>query len=83
MDGEWEVLRVVTQRYEADLIAAVLEANGIPTYIKSEGANEWYRFTVGLIAEVRIMVPKGQTEAAEAALKASALGGESGEPSQP
>ena len=82
-DAEWEVLRIVNQRYEADLILAVLESSGIPAFIKSEGVNDaWYHLTVGPLAEVRIMVPKGQLEAAKEALKAAEEGVDDGTPSE-
>lgn len=82
-EAEWEVLRVLTQRYEADLVLAVLESSGIPAYIKSEGANDsWYHLTVGPLAEVRVMVPKGLVDVAGEALKAAEQAGRNGAPSE-
>jgi hypothetical protein len=61
-------------RARADLIRSVLEGNGIQTALFGEGRNAAYNFTIGSMAEIRVMVAADDLDAARAVLDAADRG---------
>lgn len=59
---------------QAELIRSLLEANGIECVLFGEGQNRVYNFTVGAMAEVRLLVKPGDVEAARSLLQAADRG---------
>ncbi len=55
---DWVTLETVQGDLEAELIKGLLEAQDIPVLLSREGAGRAFGFTVGLLGEVEILIPK-------------------------
>ncbi len=63
---EWVCLIKVSNRLEAEMIKAALEAQEIPTHIFQEGAVRFgYAMAVGPLAEMEVCVPSNRITEAE------------------
>ncbi|HLF00836.1 MAG TPA: DUF2007 domain-containing protein [Anaerolineales bacterium] len=66
MPDDLIVVYTATGQIEASLIKGLLESSGIPVMSVQEGAGAAYGFTVGLLGEVKLLVPeKYEAEARE------------------
>ena len=70
MTLKMQKLIAVTDRSEAEIIKAALEALGLQVELFQEGAGIAYGFTVGLLGDVEIWVRSDGLEAAQAWLEA-------------
>jgi hypothetical protein len=68
-DREWVIARVVESNEEAILVAGYLDSNGIPAKVESLHVDE-LPVNLGALGEVRVRVPAGRLEEAQALLAA-------------
>jgi hypothetical protein len=68
-DREWAIARVVESNEEAILVAGYLDSNGIPAKVESLHVDE-LPVNLGALGEVRVRVPAGRLEEAQALLAA-------------
>jgi len=62
---DFVVVKVVQGEVRANIIKSHLEVEGIPVYLKYEGAGRIYGILVDGLGEVRVLVPKDLAEEAK------------------
>jgi hypothetical protein len=62
------------RRVDADLLASLLESNGIPAYIQGAGASSLYPLQVGALGETRIKVEEPDVEDARTLIDEASKG---------
>lgn len=72
-EREWGIVRVVESNEEATLVVGFLHSNGIPAEVESLHVEE-LPVNVGGLGEVRVRVPAGRLQEAQALLDASDAG---------
>jgi hypothetical protein len=68
MGDAWVELLVTNDEIEAEMIKALLESGGIPVVIRSSKVRP-YPVRIGKMGEVKLLVRRGDCEAARDALK--------------
>jgi hypothetical protein len=64
-DPNWVSVTSVQGELQAELLRGLLEAQGITVQLSEEGVARVYGFTVGPLAEVYLLVPEDQLQAAQ------------------
>lgn len=74
-EENWQVIDEVAGELQAEILRGLLEAQGIEVLISQEGISHFaFTVTVGPLANVQILVPTSQVEAARVILEDYRLG---------
>lgn len=66
---KWELLAEIQGRWEADIIKAMLDSNGIESELFQESVGSLYPTSLDMLGLVQIFVPKKDAEAARALME--------------
>ena len=66
---KWELLTEIQGRWEADIVKAMLESNGIDSELFQESVSSLYPTSLDMLGRVQIFVPKEKANAARKLLK--------------
>jgi len=67
-EEEWVLVDKIQGQFQAEIIKGLLEAQGIQTWLNSQGAARAYAVTVGTLGAVELLVPSSQAEQARQVL---------------
>lgn len=71
---QWKVVYETGGEFQADILVAMLEAEGIPTFISQEGAGRVYGLTIGRLGRVQVLVPNSELARAENVVRQFEIG---------
>ena len=68
-DTEFVTVQVVHSEFEANVIKARLESEGVPAFLQYESLGRYYPITIDGLGEIKIKVPLQFTEEAKQILQ--------------
>ena len=74
MSSSYEVVYTAHGQLDADLIKALLEANGVQASLAGESVGSSFGIIMGPLADIDILVPAGQADTARTILDAMERG---------